>query len=69
MWFVIGGLTFAVSAVSALLFGRLLGKASAEQTFRPNVVRGPSLEADLQARRFLIAGHGARRRTVEMHLN
>jgi hypothetical protein len=69
MWFVIGGLTFAVSAVSALLFGRLLAKASSEQTSRPNVVRGPSLEADLQARRLMIAEQGARRRNVEVHLN
>ena len=69
MWFVIGGLTFVVSAVSALMFGRLLAKASSGQALNPHVVRGPSRGADIQARRLMIAEHAARHRSLEVHVN
>lgn len=69
MGFVIIALTLLGSTLASLLFGRLLSRASAEQTFNPRAVRGPSLESDLQAHRLDIAEKAARRRNVEIHLN
>lgn len=70
MGFVIIALTLLLgSTLASLLFGRLLARASAEQTFNPRAVRGPSVEADLQAHRLDIAEKAASRRSVEVHLN
>jgi hypothetical protein len=62
MWFVVIAL---VSTVSSLMFGRVLAKAAAQETFDPRRVRGPSLESSIESKRLAIAKFV----TESVHLN
>jgi hypothetical protein len=64
MWFVIIALA---SIVASLIFGRILARASAEQTF-PHRAHGPVTESSLEVDRLTIAKEAAERR-VKVHLN
>lgn len=68
MWFVI---TALASIGTSLVMGRLLARASAEQTSNPHPVRGPSLEGTPEVDRLAIARHALRKHAMEtaVHLN
>jgi hypothetical protein len=68
MWFVVIALA---SIVTSLVLGRLLAKASTEQTFNPHPVRGPSVGRNVEADRLAIAQNAARQRSAgpAVHLN
>jgi hypothetical protein len=65
MWFFVIAL---VSVVASLIFGRVLGRASTEQTTRPNLVHGPVTENSVEVDRLAIAKNALQRR-VTVNLN
>jgi hypothetical protein len=65
MWFFVIAL---VSVVASLIFGRILGRASTEQTSRPNLVHGPVTGNSVEVDRLAIASHALQRR-VSVNLN
>jgi hypothetical protein len=68
MWFVVAAL---VSVGSSLIFGRVLARAAAQQTYDPRRVRGPAVESGIEANRIAIAQHARSLKQIaaSVHLN
>ena len=68
MWFVVVAL---VSVVSSLIFGRVLARAAAQQTYNPRRVRGPAFESGIEANRIAVAQKAKLLKPLEasVHLN